>query len=64
MDDLFSKMSATQDYLEEQGDVVDSIYKINEEYKEELNKPKPDPNKLVKLLNKQLMRGLMLQMYN
>lgn len=51
------------DFLEEQGDVVDRIYAIESEYKDEIQKPNPDRDKMVKLLNKQLMEGLKLQQY-
>lgn len=51
------------DIIEEQSDVVERIYAIEAEYKEELQKPNPDRDKMVKLLNKQLMNGLKLQQY-
>lgn len=51
------------DPMEEEVDIVDNIYKINEEYQQELKKEQPDKDKLYKLLNKQLYQGLLLQQY-
>jgi len=51
------------DPMEEEVDIVDNIYKINEEYQQELKKEQPDKDKLSKLLNKQLYQGLLLQQY-
>lgn len=52
-----------EDFVEEEGDIVDKIYKINDEYLQELDKDKPNKDKLVKLLNKQLWQGMLLQRY-
>lgn len=48
---------------DEQREVVDDIYKLNEQIKEESSKDNPDEMKICKLLNQQLVRGLDLQMF-
>lgn len=60
MTDLYMR----RDYVVEESRVVDNIYKINDKYKEELAKPNPDRDKLLKLFNQQLMEGLKLQMFS
>ena len=57
------KTNYLDDPMEEEVDIVDNIYKINEEYQQELKKEQPDKDKLYKLLNKQLYQGLLLQQY-
>ena len=43
--------------------VVEDLYAIQKEYKQELKKDDKDNDRLLKLMNKQLQSGLMLQMF-